>query len=326
METTIGILISAVVVICVLFVLFEYRIRKPDVLLLYEFKDQISLRKGLVYPRHFSLPLSRTTSPIQLTVETTAVGNLGVRIKLVGSVAPSLEHIQSLIRIGGWKQDAAARAADEVQVMLQGLVKEYTEQCEIHALSSTGIVSNLNERSALIQEKFGVELISLAVQSLEPTDPEISEALRQQEQARLLEQTERLSNQARSAAAKAKFQADEEISQMEHDLELKKAELKKTLLEQELALTHQGLEDELKRNRMRLAFEKEELEVLKSSPELLMLTPQAARLAEASQNLKNARTIVSFTPQELAQGSELLGMFQSLMQRALEEKQEKKEE
>ena len=86
---------------------------------------------------------------------------------------------------GGWNQDATAHAADEVQLMLQGLVKEYVEQCEIHALSSTDIVSNLNKRSVLIQEKFGVELISLAVDSLEPTDPEISEALRQQEQARL---------------------------------------------------------------------------------------------------------------------------------------------
>jgi hypothetical protein len=325
MEITIGILIGAAVVVSVLFVLFEYRIRKPDVLLLYESKGQIRLRKGLIYPRHFSLPLSRTTSPIQLTIDATALGNLEVRVKLVGSVAPSLEHIQALIRIGGWKQEAVAHAADEVQVMLQGLVKEYTEQCEIHALSSTSLVNNLNESSSRIQEKFGVELISLAVQLLEPTDPEISDALRQQEQARLLEQTERLNHQARSAAAQAKFQADDEISQMEHDLELKKAELKMTLLEQESALTYQSLEDELKRNRMRLAFEKEELDVLKSSPELLMLTPQAARLAEASQNLKNARTIVSFTPQDLAQGSELLSIFQSLMQRALEEKQEQKD-
>ena len=47
---------------------------------------------------------------------------------------------------------------------------------------------------------------------------------------------------------------------------------------------------------MRLAYEKEELEVLKSSPELLMLTPQVARLAEASQNLKNARTVISLSP------------------------------
>ena len=326
MEITTGILIGVVILIFVFFVLYEYRIRRPDVLLLYESKGQIGLRQGLIYPRHFSLPLERTTRPIRLTIEATAVGNLEVRIKLVGSVAPSLEHIQSLIRIGGWKEDATAHAADEVQLMLQGLVKAYVEKCEIHALSSTDLVSHLNKQSALFQEKFGVELVSLAVDSLEPTDPEISEALRQQEQARLLEQTERLNNQARSAAAKAKIQADEEISQMEHELELKKIKLKKTLLEKEATLTHQSLEDELERNRMRLAFEKEELEVLKGSPELLMLTPQAARLAEASQNLKNARTIVSFTPQELAQGSELLGIFQNLMQRALEDKQGKKED
>ena len=323
METNIGILIGAGIVgLLVLFVLFEYRVRKPDVLLLYESKGQIAARQGLIYPRHLSLPLERTTRPIKLTIEATAVGNLEVRIKLVGSVAPSLEHIHALIRIGGWNQDATAHAADEVQLMLQGLVKEYVEKCEIHALSSTDIVSNLNKQSALIHEKFGVELISLAVDSLEPTDPEISEALRQQEQARLLEQTERLNNQARSAAAKAKFQADEEISQMEHELELKKLQLKGTLLGKESALAQKGLEDELTRNRLRLAFEKEELEVLKSSPELLMLTPQAARLAEASQNLKNARTIVSFTPQELAQGSELMGFFQRMMQQALEAKKD----
>lgn len=318
MDTAIGILIGIVVIIFG-FILYEYRIRKPDVLLLSESDGQIKLRKSLIYPRHFSLPLNRTTSPIRMTIEATAVGNLEVRIKVVGSVAPSMEHIQSLIRIGGWNPNAAAHAAEEVQLMLQGLVKEYVENLEIHALSSTGIVNHLNEHSTQIEEKFGVELISLTVQSLEPTDPEISEALRQQEQARLLEQTERLNNQARSNAARAKFQADEEILQMEHDLELKKAGLKKTMLEQESALTHQSLEDELKRNRMRLAFEKEELEVLKSSPELLMLTPQAARLAEASQNLKNARTIVSFTPQELAQGTDLLAVFQRLMRKTLEE-------
>jgi hypothetical protein len=276
----------------------------------------------LIYPRHFSLPLERTTNSIQLTVEATAVGNLEVRIKLVGSVAPALDHIHSLIRIGGWNNEAVSHVAEEVQVMLQGLVKEYIEGCEIHALSSTDILNYLNERSSLIQEKFGVELITLTVQALEPTDTEISEALRQQERARLLEQTERLKHQARSSAAKAKILADEEISQMEHDLDLKKSALKKTLLEQEAALTYQSLEDELKRNRMRLAFEAEELELLKNSPELLMLTPQAARLAEASQNLKNARTIVSFTPQELAQGSELLNIFQNLLQAALESKKE----
>jgi len=322
MEITFGIIIGIVVVVCIAIILFEFRIRRPDLLVLYESKGHISVRKGPFYPRHFSLPLKRTTYPIQLTIEATVVGNLGVRVKLVGSIAASLEHIQSLIRIGGWHTEAVSRAAIEAQVLIQGQVKEYTERSEIHSLSSTDIQNYLNEQSELLKEKFGVELVSLAIQSLEPTDPEIGEALRQQEQARLLEQTERLNHAARSAAAKAKFLADEEITEMEHALELKKAELNNAILEKESALAHQRLQDELARNRMRLAFEKEELDVLKSSPELLMLTPQAARLAEASQNLKNARTIVSLTPQELAHGSEILSLFQSLIQKTLEAKQE----
>jgi hypothetical protein len=92
------------------------------------------------------------------------------------------------------------------------------------------------------------------------------------------------------------------------------------LLEQEATLAQQRVQDELLRSRMRLAFEKEELEILKDNPELLVLTPQAARLAEASQGLKNARTVISLNPAEAASGSELLGLFQSLLQKALDSK------
>jgi len=309
-----------VIVGAILIILFEFRIRQPDFLVLYESNGRIGTRKGLFYPRHFSLKLQRTTYPVHMTVEATAAGNLGVRVKLVGSVAPSLDHIQSLIRVGGWNHDAVARATDEVQVLLQGLVKEYTERSGINALSSANVLTYLNEHAAVVNEKYGVELISLAIQSLDPTDPDIADALRQQEQARLLEQTEHLNQQARVATARAKAQADEEIAAMDHSLDLKKVELKKLLLEKEAALTHQSLTDELARNRMRLAFEIEELEVLKSSPELLMLTPQAARLAEASQNLKNARTVISLTPQDAMHGSELLNLFQELLQKAFEAK------
>ena len=80
MEITTGIIIGALVLLGVIFVLFEYRIRKPDVILLYESRGQIGVRQGLIYPRHFSLPLERTTYPIRLTIEATAVGNLEVRI------------------------------------------------------------------------------------------------------------------------------------------------------------------------------------------------------------------------------------------------------
>jgi hypothetical protein len=322
MDIILGVILGLVIVGGALVVLFEYRIRQPDVLVIYESKGRISVRKGVVYPRHFSLPLKRVTSSIQLTIEATAAGNLGVLIKFVGAFSPSLDHIESLIRVGGWNPEAVAYAANEAQVLLQSLVKEYAERCEIHALTTSGILEYINERSTVIEEKFGVELISLAVESLEPTDPEIADALRQQEQARLLEQTERLKQQARITAAQAKSQADEETVKMEHALELKKAEMKKVLLEKESALAHQRLEDELARSRMQLAFEREELEVLKNSPELLMLTPQAARLAEASQNLKNARTVISLTPQELAHGSEILNLFQRLLERTLESKKE----
>jgi hypothetical protein len=224
--------------------------------------------------------------------------------------------------VGGWNSDALARAADEAQVLLEGMVKEYTEQAEIHALSSTSILNYLYEKSALIEEKLGIELVTLAVQSLEPIDPEVGDALRQREKARLLEETEHLNQKARVMAAKAKHQTDEEIALLDHTLALKKVELEEELIDKEAKLVHQRLEDELERNRMRLAFEKEEVEVLKGSPELLMLTPQAARLAEASQNLKSARTIISFTPQELVQGSELLNLFQSMLQKALDAKKE----
>ena len=213
METILGVIIGLIVVMLALLALFEYRIRQPDVLVLYESKDRIGIRRGLIYPRHLSLALKRTTSPLQLTVEATTAGNMGVRVKLVGSAAPSVEHITSLIRVGGWDQGAVARAASEAQVLLEGMVKEYSEHSEIHTLTSTGILGYINERSAAVEEKFGVELISLTVQSLEPIDPEVADALRQQQQASLLEETERMNHQARVAAAKAKYLADEEIAE-----------------------------------------------------------------------------------------------------------------
>jgi hypothetical protein len=322
MEIILGVVVGILLVGGLLAALLEYRIRQPDVIVLYESNGQIRIRKSLLYPRHFSLPLKRTTCPLQLTIEAAAVGNLVVRVKLVGSAAPSVDHIQSLIRVAGWDVEAVGRAVDQLGFLVQGLVKEFTERADIHAITSAGILSYLNEHLSLIEEKFGVELISLTVQSLEPIDPKIADALTQQEEARLLEQTEQLNQQARVVAAKAKYRADEEIAEMDHALELKRTELKKIQFESDAELARQHIEDELERSRLRLAFEKEELELLRRNPELLMLTPQAARLAEASQSLKNARTVISLTPQELANGSELFTLFRNLLQKELESKNE----
>jgi hypothetical protein len=222
------------------------------------------------------------------------------------------------MRVGGWSVDAVGKAGKELESLVQGFVKEYTEQLGIEELSSEKIHSYLNLKVPASSAKFGLEIISLVILSFEPLNTQISEALRQQEHARILEQTESLNQKARIASAKAKLKADEEIAALENQLELKSYDLKKSQLERESILANLRVEEELKRNRRKLEFDKEELDMLRSSPELLMLTPQAARLAEASQGLKNARTIVSFSPQDVAQGSDLLGMFQKLLSSAIE--------
>jgi hypothetical protein len=255
---------------------------------------------------------------MQLTVDASAKGNLEIRVKLAVTVGSSPDNLSALVRVGGWSNDAIAKAAKELEPLVQGFVKEYTEQFGIEDLLSEKIHAYLNQKVPASSTKFGLEVISLVILSFEPLNPQISEALRQQEHARILEQTETLNQKARIASAKAKLKADEEIAKLENELELKNYDLKKSQLERESVLADLRVDEELKRNLKKLEFEKEELEMLRKSPELLMLTPQAARLAEASQGLKNARTVVSLSPQDVAQGSELLGMFQKLLAGALE--------
>lgn len=311
-------LFAGVVVLVVLAIIFEYRFRKPDYLILYEHKSGLAIRKGRLYPRHFSLPIRRTTHSLQLTVDAAAKGSLDIRVKLGVTVSASLDHLAALIRVGGWNADAVARAAKDLEALLQGYVKAYTEQYEIEDLSSEKIYDYLNQKIPASKTSLGLEVISLTILSFEPVNPQISEALKQQEHARILEQTELLNQKARISAAKAKLKADEEIALLENEFELKKYDLKKSQLERESVLADIRVNDELKRNRKKLEFDKEELDMLRSSPELLMLTPQAARLAEASQGLKNARTIVSLSPQDASQGSELLGTLQKILLGAIE--------
>src|SRR5512139_2240478 len=98
MDIVFGSAIGLIIVVAVAVVLFEFRVHQPDTLVLHESKGRILVRKGVVYPRHFSLILKRTTYPIQATTEASVVGNIGVRVKLIGSIAPSIDHLSSLIR------------------------------------------------------------------------------------------------------------------------------------------------------------------------------------------------------------------------------------
>lgn len=307
---------GSVIIILVLLAVFEYRLRKPDQIVLYETAGKINFRSGKFYTRHFSLAIPSTAHSMHLNVEASAKGNLDIKVKLAVTVAASRENIAGLIRAGGWNSSAVVNASKELETIIHGLVKEFTEKYEIEELSSEKIHDYLQLKVSVGKEKLGLEIVSLTVQSFEASDSKIAEAMRQQESARIMEQTEVLNQKARINAAKSKLKADEEIAAMEHELSLKKYELKKAELEKESALALTRAEEELKRKKMNLEFDRQELEMLKNNPELLLLSPQAARLAEASQSLKNARTVVSLSPNDVSQGADLIGMFQNFIQKA----------
>jgi hypothetical protein len=322
MWTIIGILI----LVLFIFIMFEYRLRKPDKLILQEVHGKIVLRKTRFYPRHINLALSKTTYSTLLNIEASAKGNLDIKVKLAVTVAASIDHISELVRVGGWNINAVAIAEKEFETIVQSLIKEFTERYEIEELSSEKIFNYLHQKINISKEKLGLDIISLTVQSFEALDPKIADAMRQQESARILEQTELLNQKARIHATKSKLKADEEIALMENTLELKKYELKKAEQEKESELAQKRVEDELKRKKMQLEYDKDELMLLKNNPELLMLTPQAARLAEASQSLKNARTIVSLSPNDISQGADLMGMFHKFLENAVGTQTKKNDE
>jgi hypothetical protein len=316
-----------IILVAIILFLYEYRFRKPDQLVLKESNGKIILSTSRFYPKDFSLVLSKTTHSVQLSVESSAKGNLDIKVKLSIAVSLASGNIAQLIKAGGWNLGAVAKAAKEFETVIQSLIKEYTEKYEIEELSSEKIYNHLIEKVGISKEQFGLEVVSISVQSFEVVDQKIAEAIRQQESARILEQTELLNQKARITAAKAKLKADEEIALLENELELKKFDLRRTELDKESELADKRMKEELKRKKLNLEFEKEELEMLKNNPELLILSPQAARLAEASQSLKNARTVVNLSPGEIAQGSDLLNVFQNFLQKsvnAASKKEEKK--
>ncbi len=304
-------------VIVLLLLAYEYRLRTPDELVLYESDGKIGFRTSRWYPRHFSLALTGTTHLMELKLEATAKGSMPVIIKLTVSVAASRDTISALVRVGGWNASAIEKAAKELESVLHGQVKEYTEKNGLEELTSEGLHHHLRERESTGKQQFGLDIVSLTVQSIDPVDADIAEALHQRESARIHEQTEELNQRARVTGAQARLRADEQIARTEHNLSILRFELKKTEQERESQLAQQRMEDELRRNRLRLEFDREEMTILKENPQLLLLTPQAARLAEASQSMKNARTVVSLAPGDAEQGLKLAGLFQVFLEQMM---------
>ena len=309
--------VFVVVAVLIGITLYEYRVRKPDQIVIAEARDGVRLRGARVFPRHFSTPITKTTHSFSQTVDASAKGSLDVRVKLAVTVAASMDDLSVLVKVGGWAPDAIARAARELETLILGYVKGYTELHDVEDLSSDRIRGYLQERVQESRHLLGLEVITLTITSYDPVNPQIAEAIRQREHARILEQTEAVNQKARVAATRVRLHADEEIASLEHALEIRKTELKHAEFEKESALAGSRAEHELSLRKMQLDFEKDELRLLKESPELLLLTPQAARLAEASQSMRNARTVVSLSPPDGVQGTEILSMFSTLVEKAL---------
>lgn len=316
--------IAIVIIIAVLIILIavEYRIKKPGQIILYESNGLVKYRKSRFYPKHFSLAIPNTTYTLTSSVEPEAKGKIGLIVKYSASVVPSLENISKLIRVGGWGKDVLNDAAKELDVIIQGKVKEYTEKIDIEDIHSEDIANYLREKIKETGFQFGLEIISLTIQSVEPADKKIAEAIRQKESSRILEETEKNNQKVRIQTAQIKLKADEEILKYEHDLELKKIQLKEIQEEKEAMLALKKLNEQVKRDKIKLEIEKEELNMFKNNPELLLLTPQVTRLAEASQNLKNARTIVSLG--DFENGSQLVDVIKNFLGNLLQSIPEKK--
>ena len=315
----------AIIIILLAVLIYEYRLRKPDQIVLYESNGIIKPRKSRFYPRHFSLAIPATVHSKILEIEAEAKGKIVMKINLSVSVAASAEHLPALIRVGGWNKDAVSNASKDFDVLLQALVKEFAGNVEIEELTSEKLSLFLDEKLGKNIDTLGLDILSLNVQSVDPAEESIAEAMRKRESARILEQTEAINQKARIAAQKAKIQADEEIAASEHELELKRLELKNAQEEREALIAERQIKEELKRKNMQFDFERKEIELLKDNPELLIFSPQAARLAEASQTLPNARTIVSLSPNDLSQGSELIGMLQAFFQNIIQKSKQKNE-
>jgi len=306
-------LLFILIVFLSLFLAFEFRVRKPDQLALFEKKGNIFSRKGKFYPRHFTLiiPLSNFSYNLEITGE--AKGKLKLKIKLILSVTPDKNNLGTLVQTGGWSKNTVQNASNEINNQLNYIIQEFTEKHDIDEISQEKLTNYLKSTLETSSKQFGLQVVTITVQNMEAENNAIAEAIRDRETARILEATESVKQNSRIASFRAKSEADEKIANYEHQLEIKKLELIKIEDEREAKVNHERVKEELKNQKLRLEIEKEELNLLASHPELLILSPQAARLAEASRSLKNAKTVVSLSGNDFIENNSIGKLLQETL-------------
>ena len=117
--------ISAILGIWILYIIFEYRQRKPDQIVLFEKKNNIKIRKSLYYPRHTSLAISASVQSTMVEVVAEAKGHLLLNVRIAIAASASQENIDKLIRAGGWKTSSIKNAIEEIKVLIESYAKEF---------------------------------------------------------------------------------------------------------------------------------------------------------------------------------------------------------
>jgi len=294
-------------------VALEFRVRQPDQLVLTEKGGRVVVRKGRFYPRHFSLSVPAVVRSISLEIPAEAKGHVPVKAKILVAVAPDPRRVEALVRVGGWQRNAAEAAAAALQDSVQAVVRALVEKREIDALSTGELDRSFRNELEKAAADYGLAVVSAHVLAVEPEDSELAEAMARREAARIREETERATQEARVAEAKARFAAEEAIAETEHRLALKRLKMRSEQERREAELARIRVEEEAERRRLQLQVDREEVELLAGHPELLILTPQVVRLAEASQTLRNARTVVSLGA-EVGEAAPLVERLLSLLQ------------
>ena len=180
------IIIGALIAILILVWLIEYRYRRPDQIVLRERKGVVEENKKRWYPRHTSLALPGNVYAVQSQVDTEARGKLGVRVVMDLAVAPSRNHLHALVRAGGWSSDVVVHATRELERRTHAMIREFVEQKDIDAIEPEVLKKQLIKQISETALLLGLELDNLHIQSIEPLDKRITEAIHMREAKRVL--------------------------------------------------------------------------------------------------------------------------------------------
>lgn len=284
---------AAIIVLILLGLAFEYRIKQPDEWTLSERNGMIRRRQGRFYPRHLTLALNATHYSVSKDVSADAKGRLGLRVHYTLTVAPDPEHVNTLIQSGGWHKDAVKNASEELTTHLQSIIRQNCENLELEEMNSAKLSAVLNAYNDTFRTAYGLQTVTLNVNSIEASDKSLTENLQERETARIQRDTEAIRQEARIRKEEVRLNAEADILAKQHILDMQKQAIGKEMESIEAELAELRVRYENDRRTLQLEAEKAELAVKAEHPELLLTDPQLARLIEAGQSLRNAKTIIS---------------------------------